>query len=286
MIRKLQTRGFSIMKKRVIKAMAAGLLYIAGMSTFLYADGGEEMLPPRSLPRYGNAVKAVETDDTLLLTKDSVGEVKEFFDTNKQDGDRIEESPADGSHGFQMSFFKKIDGREKSIQLLEVEEKTPDDNLHPTLGELKAQVMMGKHSEAEYQALENKYKTLHLAYFRQVTDDQGRNISEGEKIYRKAYNQAHGKDRSAVQTGGADQAAGKAEAQEMKKKMQEMKAKGDIAGMAALAQQFNKAPGQTKQGAAAMDEMNKDTWDLWVKCLEDIEKVAYRTRLKYNAAPK
>nr|NJM01431.1 hypothetical protein [Desulfobacula sp.] len=274
------------MKKRLIMAFLAGFLYLANGNAVIFADGGEELPPPRSLPKYGNAVKAVETDDTLLLTKDSVAAVKKFFDTNKQDGDRLEDSPADGSQGFQMSFFKKIDGREKSVPLVRFEEKTPDANLHPALGELKGQVLMGKHSEAEYQALEDKYKTLHLAFFRQVSDDQGRSVSEGESIYRKAYNQAHGKDKSAVQAGGEDQAAGKAQAQEMKKKMQEMKAKGDIAGMAAMAQQFNTSPGQTKQGAAAMDEMIRDTWDLWVKCLEDIEKAAYRTRLKYNASPK
>lgn len=244
------------------------------------------MPPPRSLPKYGNAVQAVETDDTLFLTKDGVDMVREFFETNKQEGDRVEAAPAEGKQGFRMSFFKKISGREKSAPLVKVEEKTPDTNLHPALGELKAQAMMGKHSEAEYQALENKYKTLHLAYFRQVSDDQGGTVSEGEKIYRKAYHQAHGKDRSTAQTGGEDQAAGKAGAQDMKKKMQEMKAKGDIAGIMALAGKSGGAPGQTKAGAAAMDEMNRDTWDLWVKCLEDIERAAYRTRVKYNAAPK
>lgn len=202
----------------------------------------------------------------------------------------MEAVPAEGRQRYQMSFFKNFSGQEKSVPLVHFEEKTPDTNQHPALGELKGQGMMGKRSEAEYQVLENKYKNLHLAYFRQVTDDQGRSVSEGEKIYRKAYNQAHGKDKSAVQTDGAAQAAGKAEDQEMKKKMQEMKAKGDIAGIAAMAQQFNKSPEQTKQGAAAMDEMNKamnnDTWDLWVRCLEDIEKVAYRTQLQYNASPK
>jgi hypothetical protein len=274
------------MKKRLIMAVLAGFIYITNGSAVLFADGGEEMPPPRSLPKYGNAVKVVETDDTLFLTKDSVDTVKKFFDTNKQDGDRVEESPADGSHGFQMSFFKKIGGREQSVPLARFEEKTQDTNLHPALGELKGQVLMDKHSEAEYQVLEDKYKALHLAYFRQVSDDRGRSVSEGEKIYRRAYNQAHGKDKSAVQALGEDHVAGKAQAQDMKKKMQEMKAKGDIAGIAAMAQQFNPSPGQAKQGASALDEMNKDTWDLWVKCLEDIEKVAYRTQLKYNASPK
>jgi len=275
-----------MMKKRLITTMMAGLIYIGCGSAMLFADGGEEMIAPRPMPKYGNVVKAFETDDTLLLTKDNLGTVKKFFEGKSEEGDRIEPLGSFGKQAFKISFYKKIDGKEKSVQLLEVEEKTPDNNLHPALGELKGQVMMGKHSEAELQTLEKKYKNLHLAYFRQVSDDQGGTVSEGEKIYRKAYNQVHGKDRSAVQTGGADQAAGKAEAQDMKKKMQEMEAKGDIAGMAAMAQQFNKSPGQTKQGAAAVDEMNKDTWDLWVKCLEDIEKVAYWTQVKYNASPK
>ena len=274
------------MKKRLIMAVAAGLIYIAGGSAMLFADGGDEVLTPRPMPKYGNAVKAVETDDTLLLTKDNLSTVKKFYEKGSEDGDRVEPLASGEKQAFKMSFHKKISGKEKAVQLLEAEEKTQDNNMHPALGELKGQVMMGgKHSEAELQALEKKYKNLHLAYFRQVSDDQGGTVSEGEKIYRKAYNQAHGKDRSAVQAGGPDQAAGKAEAQDMKKKMQEMKAKGDIAGMAAMAQQFNKSPGQTKQGAAAVDEMNKDTWDLWVKCLEDIEKAAYWTQLKYNASP-
>lgn len=274
-----------MMKKSLIMAVIAGLIYISGGSAMIYADEGEEALTPRPMPKYSNAVKAVETDDTLLLTKDNLSTVKKFYEKGGEDGDRVEPVQSGGKQAFKMNFYKKINGKDKSVQLLEVEEKTPDNNMHPALGELKGQVMMGKHSEVEYQALEKKYKNLHLAYFRQVSNDQGGTISEGEKIYRTAYNQARGKNKTATQASGQDQAAGKAEAQDMKKKMQEMKAKGDIAGMAAMAQQFNKSPGQTKQGAAAVEEAGKDTWDIWVKCLEDIEKAAYWTQVKYNATP-
>lgn len=262
--------------------MAAGLICLLGMNTILYADGGEEMPPPRSLPKYNGAVQVVETDQTLLLTKDDIVMVKKFFESKSQSGDRIESIPAEGEKAFRMSFYKNIQGREQSVQLLEAVEKIPNDNMHPALGELKGQVMMGKHSEAEYQVQANKYKTLHLAYFRQVTNDQGRTVSEGEKIYRKTYNQVHGK--KAAQNGNQDQAQ-KAQGDDLKKQMQEMKAKGDIAGIMNLAQKSSTSPRQTKAGAAAMDEMNKDTWDIWVKCLHDIEAVAYRTQLQYTAAP-
>ncbi len=268
--------------------MVAGLIYIGCGSAMLFADGGEEMPPPRPMPKYGNAVKAFETDDTLLLTKDNLGTVKKFFESKSEGGDRVEPLASSGKQAFKMSFYKKIGGQERSVQLIEAEEKTPDNNAHPALGELKGQVMMGKHSEAEFQALEKKYKNLHLAYFRQVSDDKGGTVSEGEKIYRKAFNQAHGKDKAAAEANAPnaeEMAAGKAEAQDIKKKMQELKAKGDIAGMMALAQGGNKLPGQTKQGAAAMDAMGKDTWDIWVKCLEDIEKVAYWTKVQYSASP-
>lgn len=276
------------MKKGLIMAVMAGLIYIGCGSAILFADGGDELPPPRPLPKYSNAVKAVETDDNHYLTKDSLSAVKKFFETKTETGDRIEPLASDGKQAFKMSFYKKIGGQERSVQLVEAEEKTPDNNAHPALGELKSQVMMGKHSEAEFQVLEKKYKNLHRAYFRQVSDDKGGTVSEGEKIYRKAFNQAHGKEKASAQANAPDAeetAAGKAEAQDIKKKMQELKAKGDVAGMMALAQGSNKLPGQTKQGAAAMDAMNKDTWDIWVKCLEDIDKVAYWTKVQYTATP-
>lgn len=68
--------------------------------------------------------------------------------------------------------------------------------------------------------------------------------------------------------------------------MQALKAMGDIAGMMSLAQKSSASARQTGPGASAMDAMNKDAWDIGVKCLQDLEKVAYKTRLKYNATPK
>lgn len=254
------------------------LLSVAG--GHLVADGGAEtFLAPRPLPVYTKAVPSVATDGRVVLTKDAPAAVKRFFEQCKQPGDRLDSSTS----GFTLTFHKKIGGTEKSVSLVEVETKEATGNLHSALGELKAQTVMGRHSEAEYQALEAKYKRLAQAFFRQV-EDEGRSVSEGELIYRKAYRQAHGADTAAVKN--TNDPAKKAQAQEMKKQMQEMKAKGDLAGMMKAAQGFDKSPGQTAPGAAAMAAAGKDTWDLWVKCLQDLEKAAYWTRIRYAAEPR
>lgn len=274
-----------MLKKSAIVAVIAGLIYIFSGNNWLYADmdAGEEVITPHPLALYPGSVPVFDTDQQLLLTKDDVGLVKKFFETNKQDDDRVEPSNAENRQGYQVTFYKKVKDEEQSIQVLQFEENTPDTNMHPALGELKAQTVMGKHSEAEYQVLEEKYKNLHLAFFRQVLDDQGQSVSEGEKIYRKVYDQVHGKATSGAPN-PQDQAM-KAKGQDLKKQMQEMKAKGDMAGMMQLAQNFSKSPGQTKAGASAMAEMNKDTWDQWVTCLKDIEAVAYKTQLHYRVPP-
>jgi len=273
-------------KKQWMVLVTAGWMAMLFTASLLYADGGEEMLAPRALPKYANAVRSVETDDTVWLTRDGLEGVKKFYESAAGEGERMESAPSDsGGQGYQMRFYKKIGGEEKSLTLLRLEEKIEDRNLHPALGELKAQALMGKHSEAEYQALEKKYQKLSRAYFREVSDDQGGTVSEGEKIYRKAYNQAHGKDKAAVQEGMSD-ASGKAEAQDMRKKMQEMKARGDMAGMMALAQGASKSPSQTAPGAAAMAAAARDTWELWVTCLEDLDRAACYTRIQHAAPPK
>lgn len=253
------------------------LFALAG--TRLVADGGaEEFLTPRPLPLYTKAVPIVNTDRRVVLTKDAPDAVKRFFEPRKQPGDRL----AGSASGFTLAAHKTVGGADKSIALVEVETKEATDNLHPALGELKAQATMGRHSEAEYQALEAKYKRLSRAFFRLV-ENEGKSMSEGEVIYRKAYRQAHGTDTAAVK--GTNDPANKAQAQEMRKQMQAMKAKGDLAGIMNMAQGHNQSPGQTAPGAAAMAAAGKDTWDLWVRCLQDLEKAAYWTRIRYAVEP-
>lgn len=244
------------------------------------ADEGAEVLIGHPIKVYPGCVQEFDSDQAILLTKSSFEDVKKFYEKNKIAGDKLKPFNTDTEKGIKVVYYKTLSGKVQSVQELEFTSRIPDTNIHDALGELKAQVLMGNHSEAEYNALENKYKNLHLAYFKQITDDEGRRTSEGKAIYIKARNTAHPKKISA----GSDEevAAGKAKSQDMKKQMQALKAKGDFAGMMRLAQESNKSPRQTTAGAEAMDAMTADTWDLWKKCLEDLHQAAYWTKLSYN----
>ena len=51
-----------------------------------------------------------------------------------------------------------------------------------------------------------------------------------------------------------------------------------------LAQRSGGSPRQTKAGAAMMDGMEKETWDIWAACLRELKAAAYWTRLEYHAS--
>ena len=270
-----------MLNKLLITALLGGLLSLHCGVVVLFADEGEEVIQAHRLPMYPGSVQEVPTDQTIMLTKDKFAVVKQYFEAHKQAGDRVEGFQKDNETGIHLVYHKTINGKDQSVLEVTFTSRNPDTNFHNALGELYAQVTMGRHSQSEYEALKEKYKDLHLAYFRQVEDGQGRIASEGEVIYRKAYNAAHPKKQSPASD--AERATGKANAQDLKKQMQALKASGDYAGMAQLAQQANKSPDQTSSGAAAIASMNQDTWELWVKCLEDISKAAFWTRLHYNS---
>jgi hypothetical protein len=269
-----------MVRKVILAICITGIVMVYGFEKSALADGGSDFFG-HTVRRYDNVIQPVDTDETRLLTKDSVEEVRRFFEQNRQKGDRIDPSDLKGMSAYNLVYA----GPEvqRPVLLVSFEERNPDSNIHPALGELKAQAMMGRHSMQEYEALENRYKRLHLAYFREVDDGQGGTVSEGKKIYRATYDQVHGATKAAMKSQTPDQSQ-KAEAAALKQQMQEMKAKGDIAGMMQMARKFTPAPDQTAPGATAMNAAGADTWDAWVRCLQDIEAVAYRTRISYAPA--
>jgi len=251
-----------------------------GPETDAWADGGKEFFG-HTVQRYDNAVQAYATDETQFLTKDSVERVRQFFEQTRQNGDRVEPVVLKSKSAYRLVYAGPE--LQRPVQLVSFEEKDNDANIHPALGELKAQVVMGRHSEGEYLALEKQYKRLHLAYFKEVDDGQGGTVPEGRKIYNATYAQVHGATKAAMQSQRPTQSR-RAEAAELRRQMQDMKARGDIAGMMQKAKEFRSSPDQAMPGATAMRSMNEDTWDIWVRCLRDIDAVAYRTRIQYFPA--
>ena len=266
-----------MVRKVIFFLCICGVILTSGAENDALADGGKDFFG-HTVERYGNVAQAADTDETQFLTRDSVEVVREFFEQTKQNGDRVDPVEIKGKSAYSLVYA----GPEvqRPVLLVSFEEKNQDSNIHPALGELKAQAMMGRHSQDEYQALENRHKRLHLAYFREVDDGQGGMVSEGEKIYRATYDEVHGPTKAAMKAQSPSPSQ-KAEAAALRQQMQDMKAKGDLAGMMAMAQKFNPSPNQTAPGATAMKAAGEDTWDTWVRCLQDMEAVAYRTRIMY-----
>jgi hypothetical protein len=146
---------------------------------------------------------------------------------------------------------------------------------------------LGHHTEDEYKTMENRYRNLTSAYYRTIDDGKGGTVSEGKAIYKKVFDRVHGDMKARTADGKSDKAEGKARSKAMKMQMQEMKAKGDYAGMMRLVQESKASPRDTSTGAAAMDDMTKDTWDDWAGCLKDLNSAAYWTRISFssNALP-
>lgn len=254
----------------------------------LFADGGDEVLAAHPMPVYPGSVQRNSGDKLGLLSKDDLAAVRKYFEARLKPGDRIENFSEDGETGFSVIYTKKSGKKELKAFELRVSERTDKRPPHQAFGELNAQVSAGRHSAAELKALEKEYAGLDSAYFRD-NEEGGRARDEAALILERADLQAHpdaGKLKAAGRKNKVS-AEDKADAQEFKKKMKELKAQGDIAGMMALAQSKNKfqAPPANQAEAVKMaaEDRNRDTWDLWVKCLKDTKAAAYRTSLQYSA---
>ncbi len=62
-----------------------------------------------------------------------------------------------------------------------------------------------------------------------------------------------------------------------------MKARGDIAGMMQMAQQFQSGGHGAPSANQGKQEISHDLWPLWLQCVKDLHAAAYPSRLDYNA---
>lgn len=267
------------------KILAAGLV-LAGWamlwgSPAVHADEAE-VIQVHPIEVYPGAVLEDVDHPAQMLTKDKLATVKQFFESHKQPEDRFEAFKETRTQGECLVFHDLIGNREETVEELRIIERIPDDDEpFDALGELKRLVVLGKHSEAEYQALEKQHKVLKSAFYRQVKDEKNEKIPEDEAIYRAASQQAHGELINAKPT-KEEKAADQARSKDIKQKMKALKAKGDFAGMMKLAQETKLSPLQKRMMSATVSDMEKDAWPIWVKCLEDMAAAAYWTKIQYN----
>ncbi len=278
------------MKKIDLAARAAFCLALAAALPLpASADGDQEILAPHPMAVYQASVPEKGGVDNVRLSKDSLGMLRAHFKSRLQPGDRIEEFSRDDEEGFSVVYAKKVGKKELRVTQVTVTARADKAAPHQAFGELSNQVRMGRHSEAEFKLLQNEHAGIESAYFRRAAGAPGKG-SEADLILERAHKAAH-PDGDKLKAAGKNHKVSegdKAEAKELKRKMKELKAQGDIAGMMALAQSNKKfqGPPAGMEDAARMaaEDRNRDTWDIWVKCLKDTSVAAYRTRLVYAPA--
>ncbi len=267
--------------------VCAALCAAGAAPGLLFADDGGEVLVAHPMPLYPGSVQVDEKDHLARVSKDGPDAVKKFFEARLQPGDKIEPFSGDGEAGFTVFYSKKLDGRLQTVQELRVTARTEKRPPHQAFGELFSQVNSGRHKRGELTALEKEYGDIDSAYFRRGA--AGARGDEAAQILAVAHREAHPDEGKLKAAGKKNKVSAddKAEARELKKKMKELKAQGDIAGMMALAQgskKFQAPPAEQMEAAKlAAEDRNRDTWDLWVKCLKDTKAAAYRTRLEYSS---
>jgi hypothetical protein len=273
---------------KIRNLLAAAALCLAGQSAPgpLFADGGEEILVAHPMPLYPGSVEAGGAAKQVRLSKDGLAAAQKFFEMRLKPGDKVKPFSGDGEAGFDVTYTKKVGSRELTVMEVRVTARTEKRPPHQAFGELGAQVSAGRHEEAELKAIEKEYGEIDSAYFRRAA---GQNGDEAAALLARAHKQAHPDEDKLKAAGRKSKVSDedKAEAKELKKKMKELKAQGDFAGMMALAQSSKKfqAPpaGQAEAAKLAAQDRNRDTWDLWLNCLKETKAAAYRTRLEYSS---
>lgn len=299
------TQGKFGLPQFILCALIAGLV-----PSTLYADGGKEFVMAHAMPSYPGSVAVSDDDHSQRLSRDNISLVESFYKGKMRPGDRIEPFTKGDSSGFCIIYAEKDGGRElKATELCasrKILASNPQNQAfqqtiagagvtlskvdHPAFNEMSALIARGMHTEAELRAAEKQYGAVASAYYCIVQDAQtGKSTDEGELIVKRAHKAAHPNEAQLKAAGKQNKvsAEDKAAAQDVKRQMQELKAKGDIAGMMQLAQSRKEFQGpsanQQQSMQLAMADMQRDTWPMWINCLQELQAAGYATKIVYSA---
>ena len=297
-------------RNNFLALIVSAALVMAWLPSSLQADGGKEFVTAHPMPMYPGSVPASNTDRSHRLSKDSLDQVQNFFKAHMRPGDRIEPFSKDDGTGFCIVYAEKAGSRELKASEVCASKKAPKSTPknqaieqtiagagvalrkvdHPAFDEMAALVTRGLHSEAELRAAEKEYGGVPAGYFRTVQDPgTGKSIDEGDLILKRAQKEAHPNQEQLRAAGKNSKvsAEDKAAAQDVKRQMQELKAKGDIAGMMQLSQSrkdFQGPPANQREALKlAQDDRNRDTWAIWLNCLKELKAAAYVTKMAYSS---
>ena len=263
---------------------SATLATILLIPLLAHADGGCEHIPSaRPVKAYPGSVAASDGMPPPFqqrLSKQGMADIRNVYAGQLQTGEFFQEKAENEARTLALFQRQTACGQTREVLALKLNERTADNpNASQAFGALKAMTLLGQHSEAEYQQVLTQYGLALKAYFRSIYAPDGKLIDEGRLILERCRKQeAQQRGETAPATSAEKQQAG-----EMRAKMQEMKARCDIAGMMQMAQQFQSSGRSNAAANQGRQEMDRDLWPLWLQCVKDMHTAAYRTRLDYSA---
>lgn len=292
-------------RKNVPLRIGLCTIIAAALPLSVHADGGKEFVAAHPMPLYQNSVPVSDSDRSHRLSKDSLEKVRGFFKAHMRPGDKMEQFNRDNETGFCITRAEQdgSGGRELTAREVCASKKTVSaqqsqavDQLvadsgvalckvdHEAFGAMSALVAKGRHSADELRAAEKEYGAVATSYYRMVDDPKKGSMDEGKLILQRAQEEERisSPQNPYANLSTEDKAGRKAAAEDMKRRMQELKARGDMAGMAQLAMGQRNTPGASQGERLAKEELNRDTWAIWLRCLKDSKAVAYATKIEYG----
>ena len=286
-----------------IKRAIIGLFAAALCAAPLLADGGGEVPQPddattKSALLYPSS--QAQPDKPLdRMTNDSFDKIEAFYRKSFGPYDMIQPyAPEQGSFlkGFTVIYRIHYKGTpaDSLYEFARLEITMPDTAAYKTkvmgseyllpepITSLQRLVNRFGHTQEDYDKLFNEYQWVRFI-------NSWDPASDGPAIGQKYHEKVFGKMSATPPKEKAGDAATRADLEQKEKKMKELQASGDMAGMMALAQEMQAAAGQTGAGEQAqqmqdqmVEGMQKDSWDDWVACLKEMAAAARWTRLAYS----
>ncbi|HLP17273.1 MAG TPA: hypothetical protein VK470_13505 [Bacteroidota bacterium] len=153
----------------------------------------------------------------------------------------------------------------------------------PPFSYLKNEVVQKRHTQAELDKLIARYEYVRHTYYRLIDDGNGKTKPENDVILKKHYERVYGSQSvTEEEKKGPDEKKMK----EVREKMKQLKKEGKMAEMIALSQQMQKEMNATPTGQlvkrqqdAQMKAMMTDNWNEWVKCLEELDRASFKTKI-------
>lgn len=251
------------------------------------ADGGCEFIPAakpvKMLPGSVPASDDQPPPRRERLSKQRLPDIRNSYARLLAPGDSFQEKTSPETRTLILFQRQAACGTTRDVPALKISERTADNpNVSKAFTALKAMTLLGQHSEAEYQQTLSRHGSALKAYFRTVPAPDGQLIDEGRLILDRCRKEEAGQRGTLAPATSADN---KQQARELRARMQEMKARGDLAGMMQAAQQFQNEGRGNAAASQGKQEMNRDLWPLWLQCVQDLHAAAYLTRLEYSADP-